>query len=183
MKEVNPMKKNELFSFLYQIASPAALILAGLVLALAPDTASALISRLLGWIVTAAGVVMLLIALFSDRQAGKIAGAVACLALGGFLSANPLLLAAFVGRILGLLIALRGIREVFLSRSRGHGQLLALVVTIVGIVLVVLPMTASRLVFSACGIVILVVGVLQLIDRLKEYRFLPKGKDDIIDAL
>ena len=176
------MKKNELFSFLYQIASPVALILVGLVLTFARDTASALISRILGWVMTAAGVVMLLVALFSDRQAGKIAGAVACLVLGGFLSANPLLLAAFVGRILGLLIAIRGIREAALSRS-SHGRILAVIITIAGIALVLLPMTASRLVFSVCGIVILVAGAMQLIDRLKELRFLPKGKDDIIDAL
>ena len=177
------MKKNQIFSFLYQLASPLALILAGLVLTFFPDTASALISRLLGWALTLAGIVCGIWAVFDRRRAvSKGISAVSLVCIGGFLSANPLLLAAFVGRIIGVLIALRGIREVFLSRSLGHGQLLAGILTAAGIALTVLPMTASRLVFSGCGLVVTATGVLMLLDKLRQHR-LPPDKPDIIDAL
>lgn len=177
------MKKNQLFSLLYQIASPLALILAGLVLTFFPDTASALISRLLGWGITLAGIGFGIGAIINRRKAvsrGVTAVGLAC--IGGFLTANPLLLAAFVGRVIGLLIALRGIREVFLSRSLGRGQLLAVILTAAGILLTVLPMTASRLAFSACGLVVTATGVLMLLDKFR-HRRLPQDKPDIIDAL
>ena len=51
------------------------------------------------------------------------------------------------------------------------------------LVLMVLPLTTSRLVFAVCGIVVLLLGVGMLLDRLKQLHYLPSGKDDIIDAL
>ena len=50
-------------------------------------------------------------------------------------------------------------------------------------VVVFSPMALSRLVFSLCGAVVLVMGIAVLISRLKQLRYLPKGKDNIIDAL
>ena len=184
MKEVNAMKKRDILSILYQLASPVLLILLGAVLLFNPDSASAMIARLLGWTVLIAGIGCILAAVFSrDRIAGKVLGAIVCISLGSWLLANPLLLAAGIGRFLGILIAIRGIRDLFLSRSRGHGQVIAIVTTLVGIVLAVLPMTTSRLVFSICGVVVLLVGVAMLIDRLKDHRYLDSGDSDIIDAL
>lgn len=177
------MKQQELLSLLYAIASPVAVIVAGVVLFFSPDAASVLIARVLGWCLTAVGVFFVLAAVFaSGSRAGKIAGAAVCLGLGSLLAARPLILAAFLGRILGVLIALRGIRDMMLSRSRGHGRLLALIVTGVGIVLTVLPMTASRLVFSIIGAVLFVLGIAMLIDRLKDHQHLPSGRKDIIDV-
>lgn len=177
------MKKREFFDLIYLLAAPAALILVGVVLIFAPDTASVLISRLLGWVLTLAGIFTGIWAIFGGGKVGKGLLAVGLVCVGGFLSANPLMLAAFVGRIIGVLIALRGLRDLFLSRSRGHGQTLALMLTVAGIVLILLPLTTSRIVFSLCGAVVLVLGVLSLLDRLRDARRLPKGKDDIIDAL
>ena len=177
------MKKQELFDLLYELASPLAMVLAGLVLTLCPDLASAFLARLLGWCITLVGIGFGIGALFNRRKAvsrGITAVGLAC--IGGFLSANPLILAAFVGRLLGVLIALRGIREVFLARGRSYGQLTAGILTGAGIALTVLPMTASRLIFSGCGIVILVSGALMLLDKLR-HRRLPPDRPDIIDAL
>ena len=54
----------------------------------------------------------------------------------------------------------------------------------VGVALVLLPMTASRLVFSLAGLVVLVVGVVMLLDRLRNRRRLEASSDpNIIDAL
>lgn len=183
-KEVNPMKKDKIFALLYQLASPVLLIVLGAILLFRPDTASALIARLLGWVLTLVGIGFGISALVSrDGLAGKVLGAIVCAVIGGWLTANPLLLAAGIGRFLGILVAIRGIRDVFQSRSRGHGQILAIVTTVVGVLLTVLPMTTSRLVFSICGVVILVIGIAMLLDRLKDRRLLDDGDSNIIDAL
>ena len=55
--------------------------------------------------------------------------------------------------------------------------------TAVGSTLVLMPMATSRLVFSLCGIVVLIIGVGMLLDRLKHRKRLPKGDGNIIDAL
>ena len=59
-----------------------------------------------------------------------------------------------------------------------------LVILLVAAVLLVLsPMTLSRLVFSVCGLVVLVMGVWMLVNRIREGNYLDKGDDNIIDAL
>lgn len=178
------MKKRDILSLLYQIASPVALILLGLVLLFSPDTASALIARLLGWAVTLVGVCIGIFAILDRRGAlGKGIAAVLCVCAGGFLAANPLILAAGIGRVLGILVAARGARDLFLAKTRGYGSLLPMITTVVGLVLIVLPMTTSRLVFSLCGAAIAGLGVAMLLDRLKNRRYLESGDDNIIDAL
>lgn len=183
-KEVKPMKKRDIFPLIYQLASPVLLMLLGAVLLFNPDSASALISRLLGWIMTIIGIGIGISAIADRRGAiGKGLAAVGCVCIGGWLTAHPLLLAAGIGRILGILIALRGIRDLFLARDRGYGLPLAAIVTLVGLVLAVLPMTTSRLVFSICGGVILAIGIAMLLQRLKEQKYLEGGDSNIIDAL
>ena len=45
-------------------------------------------------------------------------------------------------------------------------------------------MTASRLVFTLCGIAVLVIGGMMLFDRIRGRRWLNEGDDpNIIDAL
>lgn len=176
------MKKHEILDLFYELGSSVALILAGLVLTFCPDVASALVSRLLGWCITLVGIGFGIGAIVNRSKAvrrGVIAVGLAC--IGGFLSANPLVLAAFVGKLIGLLILLRGVRELFLAHSRDYGQILGLVITLAGAALILLPMTASRLVFSGCGLVILVSGVLMLVEKLRRRR-LPSGRPDIIDV-
>ena len=178
------MKKKFFPDMLYQLASPAAVILLGLVLLLCPDTASVLVARILGWILTVIGIGIGVVAIIDrDRAVRKGITAVLFACAGGWISANPLALAAWVGRMMGLLIAARGIRDLLLCASRGYSRLLALITAGVGVVLMVLPLTTSRLVFSLCGIVVLAIGVMMLLDRLKNLQYLPKGKDNIIDAL
>lgn len=178
------MKKRELLSLLYQLASPVLMILLGLVLTFSPDSASSILGRLLGWLVLLAGVGFAIAALVGGTgKTGKILGAVICFSAGSFLLANPLILAAWVGRIVGILLVIRGGRDFFLSVHQG-AKILSLVVAVLGLVLAVLPMTTSRLVFSVCGVVLVVAGVAMLIERLREKRYLDNGGDpNIIDAL
>lgn len=177
------MKKCDIPSLIYQLASPVALILLGLILVISPDSATVLLSRLVGWAVFLTGVGFGIAAIVSRGQnAGKIAGAIVCLALGSFLLANPYFIAAWIGRFLGLLLILRGVRD-FLQSTRQGGKILSLITAVLGLILLVLPMTTSRLVFSLCGIVILLVGIAMLLERLRSRRYLNSGDDNIIDAL
>lgn len=177
------MKKHDLKSLIYQLASPVGLILLGLVLLVSPDTASALIARILGWCILLVGVGFVISAIV-DRSgtAGKVLGALVCLGIGGWIVGDPLRLAAGIGRFIGILLLIRGGRDFFLSNLR-EGKVLSAVVAVLGLILVVLPMTTSRLVFRICGLVLLVVGIAMLVERLKERRYLEKGDPNIIDAL
>ena len=179
------MKKREILSMLYQLASPVLVMLLGLILIIRPDTASVLIARMLGWLAILVGIGIGVAAIFDRNGAiGKGVASVGCVTIGGFLMRNPLILAAGIGRVLGILLILRGGRDVMLSRNHGYGRILAILTVLVGVVLAVLPMTTSRLVFSACGIVVLLIGGAMLLQRLRERRYLDDGGDpNIIDAL
>lgn len=177
------LKNKDFLSLAYQLASPVALILLGAILLFSPDTAAVLISRLIGWGFFAVGIGFGIAALVSrGGDVGKIVGALCCIAAGSFLMRNPLWLARGVGRVLGIFLMIRGGRDFFQSRLT-EGKVLSLVCAVLGAVLVVLPMTVSRWVFSLCGLVMTIVGVVMLLERLKERKYLDGGKDDIIDAL
>ena len=178
------MKNNRFLDMLSQLASPVAVTLLGLLLTVNPDSASVLIARILGWALTGIGIGFGVAALIDREHAvrkGITAVAFAC--VGGTLCANPLLLAAWIGRVIGVLIAFRGIRDLLISGSYGYSKPLALITTAVGALLVVLPMTTSRLVFRLCGLVVLFIGIGMLVDRLKHRKYLDKGDSNIIDAL
>ena len=178
------MKKNSIPDILVQLASPVAVILLGALLVVNPDSASVLIARIVGLVLTVIGIGFGIAAIFNrDKAIRKGAAAVLFAGTGGILSANPLLLAAFIGRIIGLLIAVRGIRDLLLHSSYGYSRILALITTVVGAILVLLPMTTSRLVFSLCGLVVLLIGIGMLVDRLKQRKRLSGGDSNIIDAL
>ena len=178
------MKKNSVLNMLYQLASPVAVMLLGLLLAVNPDSASILIARILGWGLSLIAVGFGVAALLDpDHRIRKGITAVLFACAGGTLAAKPLLLAAWIGRLIGLLIAARGFRDLMISGRYGYSRILALITAVVGTILVVLPMTTSRLVFSLCGLVVLFIGAGMLVDRLKHRKYLEKGDDNIIDAL
>lgn len=178
------MKKNKILSIVYQFASPVALMILGAVLLLFPDSASVLVAKVLGWGILIAGIVFAVSAVASPGgTAGKVICAVVCLAVGGWLVKNPLVLAKGVGRFVGILLAIRGLQDLFQSVS-GQGRLLSVVTAAIGVILILLPMTTSRVVFSLCGLVVLIIGIAMLVDRIRKRRFLKPGDDpNIIDAL
>lgn len=171
------MKNNKWLSLL----APVALMVLGLILFFVPDTGSILLSKILGWGLTLAGIFCLVWGILS-RDWRKLIAWLVLVSVGGTLLAKPLALAAFVGRILGVVVAFRGIVEWTQSATR-QGKLLCIVVTLVGVVLILMPMSASRLVFAACGLVLAICGGMMLAQRLRQHRYLPKNRDDIIDAL
>lgn len=179
------MKKQDILSAVQFFLAPVLVILLGLLLLINPDSASILISKILGGLLSVVGIVLAIAALFSDRRkAGKLIFALAVFACGGVLSASPLLLASFAGRIVGLLLLADGLTDMFNAYRRGIRFLMPVLVAILGGILLLMPMTASRLLFSLCGLAVTVIGIFMLLDRLRR-RQLPAGDNDpnIIDAL
>lgn len=178
------MKNEKLRSFLDLLMTPALMMVLGLVLLVNPDSASVLIAKVLGWALILVGIGFGIAAIAADRgRIGKGIAAVAFAVLGGWLAANPLVLAAWIGRIVGALLVIDGLQDMMQAKKRGTRALLPLIVAAVGVILVALPMTTSRVVFSLAGLVVLVVGFAMLVDRLKGRRRLNRGDSDIIDAL
>lgn len=171
--------KQKLWDMLNRFGMPVTMIVLGTVLIVSPDTASALISKIIGWILTAAGIGSGIGALVSsNKRVSKIFWALICLAIGGVLVAQPLLLAKNIGRFLGILLAIEGG-----DTLRNSSKILGWIILAAAAALIFAPMSASRLVLSLCGVIVLVIGIATLADRAKGYKRLNGSKDDIIDAL
>ena len=177
------MKKHSVSAFLSRFATPAVLIALGLVLIFCPDTASALISKVAGWCLMMAGVVMAVaMVVDSNWSVSRILTILVLAGLGRWLMSHPLAWAAWGGRIIGLLILLRGIRD-FSQSVFTQGKVLSVLTAVLGLVLILLPMTASRMVFALCGVVILAVGGGMLAERIWEKKNWEDDDPNIIDAL
>lgn len=177
------MKKHSISAFLSRYATPVVLIVLGLVLIFCPDTASALISKVAGWGLIMAGVIVAVaMVVDSDWSVSKILTILVLVGLGRWLMSHPLAWAAWGGRIFGLLLLLRGIRD-FTQSVFTQGKVLSVVTAVLGLVLILMPMTASRMVFSLCGMVILAVGGGMLAERIWENKNWEDDDPNIIDAL
>lgn len=171
------MKNRKLPEAVNRFGMPVTMILLGLILLLVPDSAAVLIAYLTGGVLILSGIVIGIGAL-ADEDLSKGLWALVCLSIGGTLMGSPLLLARNLGRFLGILLAVEG-GDCLRKGNRVFGA----VILTAAAVLVLSPMTLSRLVFSVCGLVVLVIGIGMLADRLKGRRYLPGDDDNIIDAL
>ena len=179
------MKKNDILSWLKLIATPVLLMVLGLILLIHPDSASVLAAQILGWALLAAGVGFGVSAVAGHfGTVGKVLSSIGCFAVGLWLLRNPLMLAAGLGRLVGILLAVRGIRDLLDAAQRHFGMLSAIVILLLGVVLIALPMTTSRVVISLCGLLVVAVGAAILADRMRNRRRLQEPDDpNIIDAL
>ena len=94
---------------------------------------------------------------------------------------NPLGLAAAIGRIAGVLILIRGVQDMINASRWKCGMRYALISAILGAVLILLPMTTSRIVMVLLGLLVALLGVLMAWDRLKNGMPLSDG-GSIIDS-
>jgi len=179
------MKKQDILTLVQLLLVPVLLILLGLILVVNPDTASALISRLLGYVLIVCAVGTGLAALLSStRKVAKGIAAAVLAIVGGWLMAHPLWLVAWISRFLGMLIMVNGGIELAYAIKQKHNVVFYGAAVAIGAVLILLPMTASRLVFTLCGIAVLVIGGVMLFDRIRGRRWIHEGDDpNIIDAL
>lgn len=177
------MKKHQISELVSRFATPVVLIVLGLVLIFCPDTASALISKVVGWGLLMAGIVIAVaMVVDSNWSVSKVLTVLTLVILGRWLMTHPLAWAAWGGRIIGLLLLLRGIRD-FTQSVFTQGKVLSVVTAVLGLMLILLPMTASRMVFSLCGVAILAVGGGMLAERIWEKRNWEDDDPNIIDAL
>ena len=102
--------------------------------------------------------------------------------MGVWLIRNPLRLAAAIGRIAGLLILIRGVQDMINASRWKCSMRFAIIACLVGAVLIVLPMTTSRVVMVLLGLLVMALGALMAWDRLKVGKLLPDGEDNIIDV-
>ena len=179
------MKKQDILSLVQLLLVPVLLILLGLILVVNPDTASALISKLLGYALILGAICTGLSAvLIETGRIGKGVVSVGLAIVGGWLVANPLWLAAWISRFLGVLIVINVLPDLYYAVKQKRSFLFHALAAMVGVVLILLPMTASRLVFTLCGIAVLAIGAMMFFDRIRGRRWLHKGDDpNIIDAL
>lgn len=186
------MKKYTPAELLNMLAMPALTVILGLILLLSPDTASALVGRVLAWVTILAAVALGAGSVFGSvtGRSSRTVAAVVCGAVGIWMLMNPLFLAGIIGRVLGLYLLLRGIQDgrthFLLSGGKpalSPGLVLAAVTAVIGLVLILVPLATSRVLFSVIGIVMICVGIAEGIDRLKGRNLLEEGSDpNIIDV-
>ena len=179
------MKKQDVLSLLNLLLVPIVLVLLGIVLVLNPDAASAMIAGVIGYLFIAAAVIGGIAAFVSSQgKIGKGLFSIALAVIGGWLVRNPLVLAAWIGRFVGVLVLINSLPDLIYAHKQGRRILLHLLSALAGVVLILLPMTTSRLIFSLCGAVVLVIGAAMFFDRIRGRRWLNPGDDpNIIDAL
>lgn len=186
------MNKEQIKRILNLCVFPALLIVLGLVLALRPDSAVALLTRVLGWILILCGVgkVLTILAFRDYYGLGGWLWAAVFLAGGIFFLTDPLILAKSIGLVVGILLVVEGVdglRTALRLKAIGLSYLAGLILGVVtlaaGIVLILVPMTASRVALTVCGVVITIVGIVNLIGRIRDIRRLDAPDNpNIIDA-
>ena len=163
-------------------------ILCGVILVLKPDTASALLAAVAGWALIAVGVAALIAGFAGDFGAGSVVTGAVLLLAGAWLHRNPLMIASVLGFVVGFLVLRQGIRamkNVQYSKRNGGlwipGAVLAVVEALIGVRLMLSPLSISRLVLSIVGVVLIVIGVCNLVAHYRSVRYIPKS-GGIIDA-
>lgn len=179
------MKRKTIMNTVSVAAVPVLLILLSLILIFNPDAASALVGKLLGWVLVAVGAVLAFRAGTAEfDKLRKAIPAALVLLLGIWLLKNPLRLAAGIGRIAGVLLIVRGIQALSDGIDWKFGMPTEIVMIAAGLVLLSVPMTTSRVVMVLIGIVILALAVWELLARLGIYKPLREPDESkIIDAL
>lgn len=165
------------------LAGPALTVFLGLVLLLSPDSASALVGKILGWV----AIFIALAEAFGEGKQSPLKGIFFGI-IGVLILRDPLYVAKFLGRVLGLALFMWGVGGIVGARRVGKlsltpGTVLSGAVVLLGLVLFLVPMTTSRLLMSGLGILIVIIGLKEGFDRLREKKQLEEPSDpNIIDV-
>lgn len=163
------------------------MILCGVILVLKPDTASALLSAVAGWALIAVGVAVLIWG-FTGSSGGSVVTGTVLLLSGAWLHRNPLMIASVLGFVVGFLVlrqGLRAMKDVQRSKRNGGlwipGAVLAVIEALIGVRLMLSPLSISRFVLSIGGIALIVLGACNLVAHYRSTRYIPEA-GGIIDA-
>lgn len=164
------------------------MIVCGALLALSPDSASAILSVVIGWALIVMGVMLIVGGFVSGREWGSIGQGALFLICGSWLHRNPLMIASVLGLVLGVVAVRRGWQGAKnaqrIKRSGGMwipGAVLAALELIVGVRLILSPLSVSRLVLTLAGIAMAACGAWELISQNRGKKYIP-GDYNIIDA-
>lgn len=165
------------------LAGPALTVFLGLVLLLSPDSASALVGKILGWVVVA----LALAEAFGGGKKSPVKAIVLGI-IGVLILRDPLYVAKGLGRVLGLSLFTWSFSSMARARRAGSlsltsGTVVSCALALIGLVLFLVPMTTSRLLMSGLGILIVIIGLKEGFDRLREKKQLEAPDDpNIIDV-
>lgn len=187
------MKKDINYRAIVELAAmPAAQIVLGLILLLNPDGVISVICQILGWMMVAVALYFAcsMVKNPKNRDGGTVLLALGFGGCGAFLIKNPLILAVGTGKIIGILLAIRGVSGLMRAgKTREEGgsyivtYLFGALTTILGIWLVLAPMAPSRLIFSIIGIGLILAAVFKLLSMKNRFRALMEPcNPNIIDA-
>ena len=181
------MKNLDWKAFLRREGGSLLTILCGVILVMRPDTASALLSAVAGWALIAAGVAAL-IAGFTGSSGGSIVTGAVLLMAGAWLHRNPLMIASVIGFVAGFWVLRQGLKAMKdAQRSKRNGGLwipgavLAVLEALIGVRLMLSPLSISRMVLSIGGLALIAIGACTLAAHYKSTRYIPEP-GGIIDA-
>lgn len=163
---------------------PALTCILGLCLIFKPGSLTGSIAVAVGFLLALAGAGKL-VSFFSGSRKDflGLCGAIILLVVGFAIIKNPVSLERQVGRIIGIVLLLQGIRG-YTSPYAPHEKITAILSCVAGSFLIVMPLAVSRLAVVICGIVVLLIGIGMVIDLLTGNRGgHDSGDPDIIDAL
>lgn len=173
------MKKYNWPGLIRLFLPPVVLMALGVILIIYPDTAAALVANVAAWILILVGTGCGIAGLLGSprRRVWNVFCAAAMLGLGIWMLNNPLLIARGIGKFMGILLIVEGVGDLISARRRGIAPL---VTAAMGVVLVLLPMTTSRIFFTIIGIVTLGAGAVALAGRIRRGDF--RHDPDVFDV-
>ncbi len=173
------MDLNKIKTFLKRCAGELFLIFCGAMLALFPDSAVALVTKIIAWVLVVSGLVTILGALKGKPDVKTWIIPALGVLLGGYMLTNPLMLSNALGRVMGLFLVIQGAGNLRKDRSR----ILPGITLAAGVILFLIPRTLVNTLLGIAGLVLIVIGAMNLIDKLRHRRYLDEGSDpNIIDA-
>ena len=169
------------------------LVALGCLLIFRPDFGSAAVATVLGWIAIAIGAIIVFVCLLSWPVLGvpQLLTGIATVGFGVFILLKPLMLASIFGVAVGIYLVFQGFSSIWESlalRKLGHrftgSLILGFAMLVLGVVLIIAPMTSSRLVMTLIGIAMVLCGGARLLFRTWAAGKLSNPKEDpnIIDA-
>lgn len=164
------------------------MIVFGILLAVKPDFASAALSAVLGWALIGVGVALLITGFVGGVKIGCIASGALLLIAGSWFHRNPLMIASIIGVVLGVLVLSQGwqaAKDAQRTKRGGGfwhmGAVLAVLELLIGIRLILSPLSISRFILSIVGILMVICGACNLVAHHRCVKYISEDSS-IIDA-
>lgn len=154
----------------------------GLYLIFRPGSLTTSIAWVVGFLIALVGAGKLVSFIRGSKDFLGLCIAIVLLVLGFSIISKPVNLEKQVGRVIGIVLLLQGIRG-YVNPYAAHEKLTAVLSCGAGAFLILMPLALSRLAVVICGILVLLIGVGMVLDLLLGDRGgHDAGDPDIIDA-